>query len=267
MHFLGSFANSALVNLGASMNRSRMRGNNPKKNREPAPVNASLEKRLLAYAVSASAAGVTLLAMAQPAESKIVYTPAHKQLPLNKDFHLDLNHDGMSDFTFLLSSKTVSGQSYRVGLPVFAGRLNGVVGSTNVVGGPCAAALPKGTKIGPTNQFVSYAKMFGGTPSGSYCSWRSAQAYLGLKFSIKGKVHFGWARFVTHSRHPVPPTAELTGYAYETIPGKAIVAGATKGPEDAEQPGSASPKTRTSEPATLGALALGVPGLDVWRRE
>jgi hypothetical protein len=38
---------------------------------------------------------------------------------------------------------------------------------------------------------------------------------------------------------------KTTGYAYETIPGKAIVAGKTKGP-DAEK-----------QPATLGRLALG----------
>ena len=92
------------------------------------------------------------------------------------------------------------------------------------------------------------------------------QAYLGLEFSIKGKVHFGWARFVTDFS-PRPPTAELTGYAYETIPGKPIVAGATKGPEDAGQADRASLNPHSSKPATLGALALGVPGLDIWRRE
>jgi hypothetical protein len=252
------------------MNRRSMGGNNPKKTRPAVRVSATLEKRLLVYAVSASAAGASLLAMVRPAEAKIVYTPAHKKLPLNRDFSLDLNHDGISDFKFLLSSRPVSGRSFRVGLAAFPApphSANGIVGSTNVVGGPCAAALIKGTKIGMTNQFVqARVYMFAGTPSGSYCSWRNAIAYLGLKFSIKGKVHFGWARFVTDSR-PVPPRAELTGFAYETIPGKAIVAGATKGLEDAEQPDRASRNTHSSKPATLGALALGVPGLDIWRRE
>ena len=255
------------------MNRLSMGGNSPKKTRQAARVGATLEKRLLAYAVSASAAGVSLLAMVRPAEAKIVYTPAHKQLPLNRDFSLDLNHDGISDFRFLLSSRPVSGQPYRVGLAAFPARphsANGIVGVTDLVGGPCAAALIKGTKIGTTDKFVPPpVYMFGGTPSGSYCYWRAGgmfQAYLGLEFSIKGKMHFAWARFVVHSR-PVPPTAELTGYAYETIPGKPIVAGATKGPEDAEQPDRVSLNAHSSKPATLGALALGVPGLDIWRRE
>jgi hypothetical protein len=246
------------------MNRLSMGGNNPKKTRQAARVSATLEKRLLAYAVSASAAGVSLLAMVRPAEAKIVYTPAHKHLPLNQVFHLDLNHDGIKDFDFLLSSKTVSGHSYRVGLAVFPSR-NGVVGSINR---GCASALRRGTRIGRPDQFVSAAAyMFSATRSQSrYCPWGDTLAYLGLRFSIKGKVHFGWARFVTDFS-PRPPTAELTGYAYETIPGKAIVAGATKGPEDAEQPDRASLNTHRSKPATLGALALGVPGLDIWRRE
>ena len=68
------------------MNRLSMGGNSPKKTRQAARVSATLEKRLLAYAVSASAAGVSLLAMVRPAEAKIVYIPAHKQLPLNRVF-------------------------------------------------------------------------------------------------------------------------------------------------------------------------------------
>jgi hypothetical protein len=59
--------------------------------------------------------------------------------------------------------------------------------------------------------------------------------------------------------------ALLTGYAYETIPGKTIIAGATKGPDDAEP--ATSLNTSTPEPATLGVLALGAPGLSIWRRE
>jgi hypothetical protein len=57
------------------------------------------------------------------------------------------------------------------------------------------------------------------------------------------------------------------GYAYETIPGKAITAGATKGPEDDAQPAAATTTSPTSAPATLGMLALGAPGLSIWRRE
>jgi len=59
-------------------------------------------------------------------------------------------------------------------------------------------------------------------------------------------------------------TATLTGYAYETIANNAIIAGKTKGPDDAEPTAS---DTHTPEPVMLGALALGAPGLFIWRRE
>ena len=59
-------------------------------------------------------------------------------------------------------------------------------------------------------------------------------------------------------------TATLTGYANETIPGKSVIAGQTKGP-DAER--DASLHTHTPEPATSGMLAIGAPGLSSWRRE
>jgi hypothetical protein len=68
--------------------------------------------------------------------------------------------------------------------------------------------------------------------------------YLGVRFNIQGKTHFGWARLTVHDKgHNI--TAVLTGYAYETVPNKAIIAGRTKGPDV------------VIEPATLGKLALG----------
>ena len=61
--------------------------------------------------------------------------------------------------------------------------------------------------------------------------------------------------------------ATLTGYAYETIPKKAIIAGQTKGPDDmsVEAP-NASLTMPTPEPASLGVLAMGASGLSIRRR-
>ena len=64
----------------------------------------------------------------------------------------------------------------------------------------------------------------------------------------------------------------LTGYAYDPIANKPIankpiVTGATKEADDENQPAGASFKTNAPEPATLGMLALGAPGLSIWRRE
>jgi hypothetical protein len=75
--------------------------------------------------------------------------------------------------------------------------------------------------------------------------------YLGIRFQIKGQVHYGWARMtVTTTQRSF--TATLTGYAYETIPGKPIIAGQTKEKDEAQGP-------------TLGALAAGVNGLHTWK--
>ena len=95
--------------------------------------------------------------------------------------------------------------------------------------------------------------------------WANVQhRYLALKFFIKGKVHYGWARLNVHWYVP-DVSGTLTGYAYETVPGKSIITGATKGPDDAEP--TADLSSRTPEPFTLGALALGAPGLSIWRRK
>ena len=79
--------------------------------------------------------------------------------------------------------------------------------------------------------------------------------YLGVKFKINGKLHYGWARLnVKVVRGQYEITATLTGYAYETIPNKAIIAGKTKGPD-----------VITVQPGSLGRLAQGSAGLAAWR--
>jgi hypothetical protein len=61
------------------------------------------------YALAASAAGVSLLALAPTTEAKIVYAPAHLNLQGNHPFPLDLNHDGKVDFFLLLAGSIGTG--------------------------------------------------------------------------------------------------------------------------------------------------------------
>jgi hypothetical protein len=63
-------------------------------------------------------------------------------------------------------------------------------------------------------------------------------------------------------------TSTLTGYAYETIANKPIIAGKTKGPDktDMRQP-DATLTVPAGEPVGVGLLAMGAPGLSIWRRE
>lgn len=69
-------------------------------------------------------------------------------------------------------------------------------------------------------------------------------------------------------------TATLTGYAYETIPGKAIKAGQKKeaagdSTNDDFGPDASltNPISDKPQPASLGVLALGAQGVVLWRRE
>lgn len=68
--------------------------------RIPACLSVSLGRRLNSYALAASAAGVGVLVLAEPAEGKIVYTPAHVKIGYNSEYNLDINHDGITDFIF-----------------------------------------------------------------------------------------------------------------------------------------------------------------------
>jgi hypothetical protein len=63
------------------------------------PVSKSLHQQLNSYTLAASAAGVGILALAFPAEAKIIYTPAHHVIGANSVFQLDLDHDEKADFT------------------------------------------------------------------------------------------------------------------------------------------------------------------------
>jgi hypothetical protein len=89
-----------------------------------------------------------------------------------------------------------------------------------------------------------------------------------LKFKLNGRLHYGWARVTTVKASACnggpAVSATLTGFAYETIPGKSLKAGQTKKSDDTSigEP-NASLTTPTPEPATLGALAMGAPALSL----
>jgi hypothetical protein len=239
-----------------------------RKERPTVRLGTRLDKSLFAYAAAASAAGVGMLALAQPAAAKIVYTPANTEITPKTKLNLDLNHDGIADFQINDLLKTHNGSGYNdlKALPHAKG--NAIWGS-----GKYASVLSAGVSVGPSGQFLpGHEAMVIQTKvcDGSGCNYRTkgpweniTREYLGLKFSIHGETHYGWARFnVTVDRHGV--FAVLTGYAYETVANKPIVTGKTKGEADhvpdINQTGSAP------EPASLGRLARGAEGLAPWRK-
>jgi hypothetical protein len=244
----------------------------------------SVQRRLNSYALAASAAGVTALALSPTANAKIIYTSTHDKVILFHPFALDLNHDGIADFYLNRTapnpvSEIFSACQY---LKTF---VSGTIGCASTQGMNAirtidskgrrwGAALNYGEKIQPGKQFVNYASLgrVSSDDAGTFFyngPWFNKgkgvkNRYLGLKFKIEGHFHFGWARITIRTGSGFNFTAILTGYAYETIPGKAIIAGATKGPDD--EP-TTSFNTHAPQPATLGILALGAPGLAIWKRE
>jgi hypothetical protein len=251
----------------------------PRLFRTPSSLPESVRQRLNSYALMASAAGMGMLAFASPADAKIVYTPAHQKLPLNKDFFLDLNHDGVRDFKFHIYTLDVNrrqtsssmDEGFLFAYPQRAS--NQIIGKQ-----PYADALRAGVRVGRKGSFNNGRGTMGGvighSQEGQYVGpWAESgkavdHRYLGLKFIIKGETHFGWARFdVRIYRNPEAAiNAVLTGYAYETIPNQPIVTGQTKETNDTARL-NVSRTTPAPQPATLAILAQGAPALSIWRRE
>ena len=222
--------------------------------RQPSKLSESLHRQLNSYALAASAAGVGMLSLGRSASAKVVYTPVHTWLPVGQSLYLDLNHDGVNDFRLVLQShKSRYLFSYDLSVwPRSHTQQRNAIYSVASQNFACAAALPKGKDVGPKSPFLlpGALPMFVNA-SLTWTMWYfgpwmnvTRQAYLGLRFEIKGQVHYGWAR-LGHIRHKKPVRALLTGYAYESIPNKPIITGKTHGPDV------------IVKHATLGELAAG----------
>jgi hypothetical protein len=225
----------------------------------------SVHKQLNWYELAASAAGVGVLALTQAAGAKVVYTPVHHIVGRNERYRVSLNHGEIGDLTFV--NRYGCNQDYcQDALSAIPSAGNAVEGKFTV-----AYALEPGVKIGPKEPFSGEIMAFSSSSEGTFGQWANvSNRYLGLKFIIKGKAHYGWLRLTVRLSGHARITATLSGYAYETIPNKAIIAGQTKGTDDVnsmEQPNPASLTVPTPEPASLGALAMGAPGLSIWRRK
>jgi hypothetical protein len=245
----------------------------------------SSHQQLSVYAVTAIVAVVSVLALTQPSEGKIVYTHANVVLSCpharrdakivggcEQEYNLDLNYDGVTDFTIAVHfvvTGVCDSDRWADELPASG---NGAIGS-----GGYAAALMQGAPIGHSQQFQGSGGTMAFYAVNDECQashggpwYNVTDRYLGLRFQKNGRTHYGWARLTVGV--PVPVYAKLTGYAYETIPGKAINAGQTKEADDPTNedlgPGAALTSPIPEKPASLGILALGAPGVPpLWRRK
>ena len=227
----------------------------------------ALDRQLNTYAQMAVAAGVSVLALAGTSEGKVVYTETSQVTHPGVPLYIDLNHDGINDFSLrTLFYRGTSGleigleaAGYRNANNVVAGRRLSSSGGYFL---SAASALPAGAQIGPERKFPVHhpfmaVELFSRVHTSKYSvagPWAGKgtgvrNRYLGLKFVIHGKVHYGWARVsvtLGHHRQYDDVSGTLTGYAYETVPNKPIIAGQTTGPD-----------VITVQPETLGSLARG----------
>lgn len=241
--------------------------NSVRKSEATPQLSESCTARINAYALAAGAAGVSLMALAQPASAEIVYTPANGTLHANQAVPIDINHDGTPDFDAFLY--TFAYHTFNASLNLTPRLGGGVVGAGP--GDLYVAALFKGNNIGQSRSFVPHRanlERSRGTALYSTFYHRSVKGlwsnvtnrYVGVRFSIDGATHYGWIRMtVSDTRRPI--TATITGYAYETVADQPIKAGQLN-----DEASNLLPLGPIAAPS-LGTLALGSPGLELWRRE
>ena len=143
------------------MPKAQSRSLNSAPKRLPAQFNGNLEKALLSYVAAATAAGVGALAGARPAAAEVVYTPAQVE-PTPGTYYLDINHDGIDDFKFVLAHSSrcqgLCTTSARIHHHTAFTSQNGKLAvygldSNEVFGeGSVASALRIGAQIGPERQ-------------------------------------------------------------------------------------------------------------------
>jgi hypothetical protein len=252
------------------------------------PLSSSLERNLSAYALAAGYAGVALLACAQPADAKVVITKVDISVPINgTPVQFDINGDGQMDFSLSAyahggctsTSPRLKRHNARppLGCGFFDDQLRVIpVQAANEIwqagtsyGYNCAANLGRGVRIDRLRPFAAGAMVMygdvGSSAGNQFCPWRfhdPPKYFLGVKFlDTGGNLHYGWVRVASGW-----VSATITGYAYETIPNKPILAGAISDADEAAlAPADVTPLA--PQPATLGHLALGAAGLAAWRRE
>ena len=228
-----------------------------------------MDHRMKLYSTAAVAAGVSVLALAQPAESEVVIT--HVKIPVTtlNPAQIDINGDGINDLSF--SMYTFAYHSFRGTLNVTP--LAGAAVLESSFGRGYATALGWGAVISPSLQFDSkLTRMerisgnnyppFGRCSVGLWGGNPTFARYLGVKFLINGQTHFGWVRVNVTTQ---PLSATIVAYGYETVANKNIRTGSLKGATVKKE--SAEDSELVSPPAgpSLGMLAAGAQGLKMWR--
>ncbi len=181
-------------------------------------------------------------ALALPAKAEIVYTQVNVSIPVGGSYNLDLNGDGVTDFTLkskLIQGYCQSGDEYVWSLSIVPASGNDVVTASEQIGPDYASALLYGVLVGDNqNLYPSGAILaelsWGSCGTGTMGQWLNLPTrYLGLQFRAPdGTTHYAWAKlstvaYVDQHQH-LQATTLLSGFAYQTSAGAGILTGATQ---------------------------------------
>ncbi|HEY7097878.1 MAG TPA: hypothetical protein VH437_14225 [Terriglobales bacterium] len=197
------------------------------------------ECNLALYTLAAAAT----LAAGKPAQAEVVFTPSNLRFT-GSTIYIDIDNDGAFDFV-------MSGDISGCGTSTFscsgffgvmrAGNTSPRNGVALEDGTRFEAALTRGNHIGRPQDHFDGSRMLVFDSYGPDGPWVNVtNRYLGVRFVIKGEVHYGWIGFrQTEGNFE----AKFSGWAYETQPNTPIRAGQRTGTAD-------SPMAMDSEGAT-----------------
>lgn len=181
-------------------------------------------------------------AVVLPANAQVVYTQVNVSIPVGGSYNVDLNKDGVTDFTLkskLLQGLCQWGDEYVWNLAVIPAGGNNVVTATDQAGSDYASALQYGVMVNASQNFYPIASVmadltWGACGIGMSGEWLNLpNRYLGLQFqAADGTTHYAWAKlstaaYVDQDEHLHASTL-LTGFAYQASSGEGILAGATQ---------------------------------------
>lgn len=172
-------------------------------------------------------------------QSEIVYTRLNVSVPIDGSFQIDLDRNGVVDFTVtshLIQAYCQTGDEYEWNLRVTADGVNAVVANTARVGGVYASALPAGIPVNANSRFAggqsTFAEMlWGSCGSGSLGEWlNTPDRYLGVQFRASDNTtHYGWVKLNTSAyvdgSGNLHCSTVISGIAYQTIPEEQILTG------------------------------------------